>query len=76
MATTDSNARMSIRINWGVVKEKTWVSKTIEGTAQESDRPFYQPKHAEALMNEVFKDGFDKILKDETQLKEKLLKTR
>lgn len=76
LATTDSHARMSIRINWGVVKEKTWISKTIEGTAQETDRPFYQPKHAEALMNEVFKDGFDKLLKDETQLKEKLLKAK
>ncbi len=76
VATTDTNARMSIRLNWGLVKERTWVSKTIEGSAQESDRPFYQPKHAEALINEVFKDGFDKMLKDETLLKEKLLKTR
>lgn len=76
VATTDTNARMSIRLNWGLVKERTWVSKTIEGSAQESDRPFYQPKHAEALINEVFKDSFDKMLKDETLLKEKLLKTR
>jgi len=76
LATTDTNARMSIRVNWGLVKERTWVSKTIEGTAQETDRPFYQPKNAEALMNEIFKDGFDKLLKDETSLKEKLLKAR
>jgi len=76
IATTDTNARLSIRLNWGLVKERTWVSKTIEGTAQETDRPFYQPKHAEALINEVFKDGFNKMLKDETLLKEKLLKTR
>ncbi|MDH4266394.1 MAG: hypothetical protein OEW45_12195 [Deltaproteobacteria bacterium] len=76
IATTDTNARLSIRLNWGLVKERTWVSKTIEGTAQETDRPLYQPKHAEALINEVFKDGFNKMLKDETLLKEKLLKTR
>ena len=76
LATTDTNARMSMRINWGLVKERTWISKTIEGSAQESDRPFYRPKHAEALINEVFKDGFNKLLKDETLLKEKLLKAR
>jgi hypothetical protein len=74
LATTNTNARMSIRVNWGLVQEKTWVTKTIEGTAQETDRPLYQAKHAEALINEVFKDGFDKLLKDENLLKEKLLK--
>ena len=73
LATTDTNARMSIRVNWGLVKEKTWISKSIEGTAQETDRPLYQPRHAEALINDVFKDGFDKLLKEENLLKEKLL---
>ncbi len=76
LATTDTNARMSIRVNWGLVKERTWVTKTIEGSAQETDRPLYRPKHAEGLINEVFKDGFDKLLKEETLLKEKLLKGR
>ena len=76
LATTDTNARMSMRINWGLVKEGTWISKTIEGSAQETDRPFYRPKHAEGLINEVFKDGFNKLLKDENLLKEKILKTR
>lgn len=76
LATTDTNARMSMRINWGLVKEGTWISKTIEGSAQETDRPLYKPKHAEALINDVFKDGFNKLLKDETLLKEKILKAR
>ncbi|MBM4333947.1 MAG: hypothetical protein FJ117_22475 [Deltaproteobacteria bacterium] len=76
LATTDTNARMNIRVNWGLVKERTWITKTIEGSAQESDRPLYQPKHAEALINDVFKDGVNKLLKDEIQLKEKLLKAK
>jgi hypothetical protein len=73
LVTTDTNARMSIRVNWGLVKERTWITKAIEGTAQETDRPLYKPKDAEALINEVFKDGFDKLLKEENLLKEKLL---
>lgn len=76
LATTDTNARMNIRVNWGLVKERTWITKTIEGSAQESDRPLYQPKHAEALINDVFKDGVNKLLKDEIQLREKLLKAK
>jgi hypothetical protein len=74
LATTDTEARMSIRVNWGLVHERTWISKTIEGSATESDRPLFQPKHAETLINEVFKDGMNKLLKDETALREKLLK--
>jgi uncharacterized lipoprotein YajG len=76
LVTTDTNARMGMRINWGLVQDKTWISKTIEGSAQETDRPFYRPKHAEDVINEVFKDGFNKLLKDETLLKEKLLKAK
>ena len=76
LATTETEARMSIRISWGLVNERTWISKTIEGSATESDRPLYQPKHAEALINEVFKDGMNKLLKNETALREKLLKSK
>jgi hypothetical protein len=72
--TTDTEAKLKIRVFWGLPKERSWLTKTIEGSAQESDRPLYQPKHAEAKINEVFKDGLDKFLKEETQLKEKLLK--
>jgi hypothetical protein len=72
--TTDTEAKLKIRVFWGLPKERSWLTKTIEGSAQESDRPLYQPKHAEAKINEVFQDGLDKFLKEETQLKEKLLK--
>jgi len=72
--TTDTNAKMKVKIFWGLPKERQWMTKTIEADAQESDRPFYQPKHAEAKINEVFQDGLDKLLKDESQLKEKILK--
>jgi hypothetical protein len=74
LTTTDTEANMRLRLNWGLVKDRTWITKTIEGSAQESDRPFYRPERAEAKINEVFKDGLDKLLKDETQLREKLLK--
>jgi hypothetical protein len=73
-ATTDTNARLRIKVVWGLPKERVWMSKTIEGSAQETDRPLYQVKHAEAKINEVFKDGMDKFLKDENQLREKILK--
>lgn len=73
-ATTDTNARLRIKVVWGLPKERVWMTKTIEGSAQETDRPMYQPKHAEGKINEVFKDGMDKFLKDETQLREKILK--
>ena len=73
-ATTDTEAKMRIKVVWGLPKDQVWMTKTIDGSAQETDRPFYQPKHAEAKINEVFKDGMDKFLKDETQLREKILK--
>ncbi|KPK88828.1 MAG: hypothetical protein AMJ94_14015 [Deltaproteobacteria bacterium SM23_61] len=73
-ATTDTNARLRIKVVWGLPKERVWMSKAIEGSAQETDRPLYQVKHAEAKINEVFKDGMDKFLKDENQLREKILK--
>jgi len=73
VATTDTDAKMRLRINWGIVKDRTWITKSIEGNAQETDRPFYQPKYAEAKINEVFRDGLNKLLKDESLLREKLL---
>jgi len=73
IATTDTEAKLHLRVHWGIVKERTWISKTIEGSSRETDRPLYQPKHAEDKIKEVFKDGLDKLLKDETQLQEKLL---
>ena len=72
--TTDTDARLKVKIFWGLPKDRLWMTKTIEGDAQETDRPLYQPKHAEAKINGVFQDGLDKLLKDETQLKEKILK--
>ena len=76
VATTDTDAKMRLRINWGIVKDRTWITKSIEGSAQETDRPFYQPKHAEAKINEVFRDGLNKLLKDESLLREKLLQPK
>jgi hypothetical protein len=76
VATTDTVARIRFQVSWGIVKERTWISKAIEGTAQESDRPFYGPENAEAKINEVFKDSLDKVLKDETMLREKLLQLK
>jgi len=67
--TTDSSAKMRLRIHWGIVKTRTWMTKTIEADAQESDRPLYGPKNAEAMINGIFKDGLDKLLKDEATLK-------
>lgn len=67
--TTDSSAKMRLRIHWGIVKTRTWMTKTIEAEAQESDRPLYGPKNAEAMINGIFKDGLDKLLKDEATLK-------
>jgi len=74
--TTDTEAKMRFKVVWGLPKEQVWMTKTIEGSAQETDRPFYQPKYAEAKINEVFKDGMDKFLKDENQLREKILKEK
>lgn len=76
VATTDTVAKVRFQVNWGIVKERTWISKNIEGTAQETDRPFYGPQNAEAKINEVFKDSLDKVLKDETMLREKLLQLK
>jgi len=75
-ATTDTEAKLRIKVVWGLPKEQVWMTKSIEGSAQETDRPFYQPKYAEAKINEVFKDGMDKFLKDETQLREKIQKEK
>ena len=75
-ATTDTEAKLRIKVVWGLPKEQVWMTKSIEGSAQETDRPFYQPKYAEAKINEVFKDGMDKFLKDENQLREKILKEK
>jgi hypothetical protein len=74
--TTDTDAKLRLKVIWGIPKERVWMTKTIEGSAQETDRPFYQPKYAEAKINEVFKDGMDKFLKDENQLREKILKEK
>lgn len=74
--TTDTDAKLRIKVVWGLPKEQVWMTKSIEGSAQETDRPFYQPKYAEAKINEVFKDGMDKFLKDENQLREKILKEK
>ncbi len=75
-ATTDTEAKLRIKVVWGLSKEQVWMTKTIEGSAQETDRPFYQPKYAEAKINEVFQDGMDKFLKDENQLRDKILKEK
>jgi hypothetical protein len=74
--TTDTDAKLRMKVIWGLPKEQVWMTKSIEGSAQETDRPFYQPKYAEAKINEVFKDGMDKFLKDENQLREKILKEK
>ena len=66
---TDSTAKMRLRIHWGIVKTRTWMTKTIEADAQESNRPLYGPTNAEAMINEVFRDGLDKLLKDEATLR-------
>jgi hypothetical protein len=72
--TTDTNARLRLEAIWGLPKERVWITRMIEGSAQETDRPFYDAKRAEAKINEVFQDGLSKLLKDEPLLREKLLK--
>ncbi len=72
LATTNTEVKIRLKANWGIVSERTWLSKNIEGSASETGRPLYQPKHAEAKINEVLKDALDKLLKDETRLQEKL----
>ena len=76
VVTTDSSAKMRLRIHWGIVKTRTWITKTIEANAQETDRPLYKPENAQAMINEVFKDSLDKLLKDETVLRENLLSSK
>jgi hypothetical protein len=73
IATTQTEATLRLRFHWALVKERTWLHKTIEGSASESDRPFFRSKYAETKINEVFQDGLDKLLKDEPTLKSKLL---
>jgi hypothetical protein len=76
VATTDSVAKTRFQVTWGIVKERIWISKNIEGTAQESDRPFYGSEDAAAKINEVYRDSLDKVLKNETMLREKLLQLK
>jgi len=71
---TDTQAQVKLNVAWGLVKEGTWIRKVIEGSGTESKRPWYSPENAEDMINEVFKDSMDKLLKNETMLKEKLLK--
>jgi hypothetical protein len=73
---TDTDAKLRLQAVWGLPNERNWLTKTIEGSAQETDRPLYQTKYAEAKINEVLKDGLDKLLKEETLLREKLLKQK
>lgn len=72
MVTTNTEVKMRLKANWGIKNERTWLSKIIEGSAMETNRPYYQPRHAEAKINEVLKDALDKLLKDEKNLREKL----
>jgi len=74
--TTDAKARVSLRYSWGLVKDQTWETKMIEGSAEKTDQPLFKPEDAEKLVNDVLKDGLDKLLKDEALLKEKLLKQK
>lgn len=72
IATTNSEVKIRLKANWGIINERTWLSKVIEGSASETDRPLYQARHAETKINEVLKDALDKLLKDEKTLQEKL----
>ena len=76
LVTTDAKARVSLKYSWGLVKDQLWQTKTIEGSAEKTDQPLFKPEDAEKLINSVLKDGLDKLLKDETLLKEKLLKQK
>jgi hypothetical protein len=74
--TTDAKARVSLKYSWGLVKDQIWETKTIEGSADKTDQPLFKPEDAEKLINDVLKDGLDKLLKDEALLKEKFLKQK
>ena len=76
LVTTDAKARVSLRYSWGLVKDQIWENKTIEGSAEKTDQPLFKPEDAEKLINNVLQEGLDKLLKDETLLKEKLLKQK
>jgi len=69
---TDANAKVQLVFNWGLVKDGTWISKMVEGSGEQTKHFWYQPENAEAMINEVFKDSMDKLLKDEAMLREKL----
>ena len=69
---TETNAQVKLAVAWGIVKEGTWLRKMIEGSGKETKRPWFQPENAEDMINEVFKDSLDKLLKDEFTLKEKI----
>ncbi len=71
---TNTDSQVQLVVSWGLGKEGTWIRKMIEGSGSETKRPWYQPENAEDLINEVFKDSMDKLLKDEGALREKLLK--
>ncbi len=72
--TTDAKARISLKYFWGLVKDQVWETKMIEGSAEKTDQPLFKPEDAEKLINDVLKEGLGKLLKDETLLREKLLK--
>lgn len=74
LATTDTDVKISFRYYWALVKDKIRDTKTIEESGQKTYQPLFKPKDAEDLLNEVFKDCLDKLLKDEPALREKLLK--
>ena len=71
---TNTDAQVQLAVSWGLAKEGTWIYKMIEGSGKETRRPWSQPENAEDMVNEVFKDSMDKLLKDEASLREKLLK--
>ncbi len=72
--TWDTNAKMRLEISWGIPSEKTWITKYIEGEAAEADRPLFKAQNAQTKINEVFKDVINKLLQDETMLRDKLIK--
>jgi hypothetical protein len=74
--TTDAKARISLKYSWGLVKDQIWETKTIEGSAEKTDQPLFKPEDAEKLINGVLNDGLDKLLKDETLLRDKLLQQK
>jgi hypothetical protein len=74
--TTDAKARVSLKYFWGLVKDQIWQTKMIEGRAEKTDKPLFKPEDAEKLINDVLKDGLEKLLKDETLLREKLLQQK